>query len=130
MPSHATPPPPLTLSPGQSLWLCLPPGSTLHTSQGSVAVCWAPTHCGQALHTPPHTMLEAGEHLAWSGQQAQAAWVQLHNPSRSIAAIHLTEGTPAPSLGQRTWHWLRGALNGRKKPVKDLGYRSALNAMQ
>lgn len=117
----------LTLSPDQCLWLCLAPRSTLHTTEGRVAVHWAPAVCGEALRTPSRTVLEAGAHLPSSGQ-APGTWAQLHNPSGSLAIIHLVESVPEPGLAQRTWGWLRDTFPGGTKRVRDLGHRGGLNA--
>ena len=68
----------LGLTPGQSLWLCLPPGSALHTTQGEVSLRFAPRDFGHALHTLPQMRLGAGEHLP-EGWNTKAAWVQVGN---------------------------------------------------
>jgi len=134
MSQHSTtittaPPPPRTLGlpPGQDLWLCLAPGSTLHTTQGEVVIRFSPCACGQTLQAPQHTLLKAGEHLPWNGQ-AQAAWVQLHNPRRGPAEVQLVEAAPAPGLRQKIWHGLRTAFKTPKKAAKDPGQRGALHA--
>ncbi len=120
-----TPPTQLALGPGQNLWLCLPPGSALHASQGEVAVRWAPADCGGALHTLPHTRLTAGEHLPWSGR-APATWVQLHNPSHHPAQIQLEEATPW-AAGRLTTilQRLRAALRHPEKAAKNPGHHGA-----
>ncbi|WP_462388049.1 hypothetical protein [Acidovorax sp. Q11] len=132
MPLHSpsTPPPPLTqhLAPGQGNWICLAPGSTLRTTRGEVAVHWPPQDCGQASQTPPPpTVLKAGQHLPWSGQ-AQAVWIQLHNPWHRPAEIQLMEATPAPGLWQTIWCGLRAALQSPRKAAKDSDHGGALHA--
>jgi hypothetical protein len=109
--------PPLTLSPGQSLWLCLPPGSTLRTVCGAVTVSRAPRACGHAVYTPSPTLLKAGEPLACSGT-AQATWIQVHNPARATAEVQLEEPTHAPAFWPTAWQALlvamrRGGKSGR-----------------
>lgn len=129
-PRTPTTPPLLALGPGQSLWLCLPPGSALHTSQGEVAVRWAPTACGEALHTPPHTRLKEGEHLPLSGQ-TQATWVQLHNPFHHPAQIQLVKAAPAvPGLLLKIMQGLRTALRRPRKAAKNLGHHGALRTVR
>lgn len=130
-PTTTTPPPPLTLylAPGQGLWFCLTPGSTLHTTQGEVTIHFSPHSCGQTLLTPPHALLRAGEHLPWNGQ-TQATWVQLHNPLRGPAQIELMEGVPAPGLLQNIWRGLRTAFKNPRKAAKDSVYRDVLHAVR
>ena len=128
MPQHPTPPATpstspaaavtLGLTPGQSLWLCLPPGSVLHTTQGEVSLRFAPRDCGHALHTPPQARLGAGEHLAGSGT-TQAAWVQVANALHCRAEIQVIERTPAPGLWRQARHLLRTALAGRDEKAQD-----------
>ena len=132
MPLHSpsTLPPHLTqhLAPGQGIWICLAPGSTLRTTRGDVAVHWGPQACGQASQTPPPpTLLKAGQHLPWNGQ-AQAVWIQLHNPRDCPAEIQLMEAAPAPGPWQKIWHGLRAALQSPRKAAKDSGHGRALHA--
>lgn len=129
MSSHSTTTPPLTqyLAPGQGIWLCLHPGSTLRTTRGDVAVHWGPQACGQTSQTPPPpTLLKAGQHLPWNGQ-AQAVWVQLHNPWHRPAEIQLMEAAPAPGLWQKIWHGLSTALPSPRKAAKNSGHGGALH---
>ena len=131
MPLHSpsTLPPHLTqhLAPGQGIWICLAPGSTLRTTRGDVAVHWGPQACGQALQTPPPTLLKAGQHLPWNGQ-AQAVWLQLHNTWHRSAEIQFMEATPAPGLWQRIWRGLRAPLQSPREAAKDSGHGGALHA--
>lgn len=121
--------PPFTqhLTPGQGIWICLAPGSTLRTTRGDVAVHWPPQACGQGLQTPPPTWLEAGQHLPWNGQ-AQAVWLRLHNPRQHPAEIQLTEAAPAPGLWQQIWRGLRTTRQSPRKAAKGSGHGGALHA--
>ena len=114
--------PPLPLPSGGSLWLCLPPGSTLRPTQGTISVRWAPQPCGHALHTPPMTLLTAGEPLAWSGT-AQAIWVQLYNTTHEPAAVQLEEAAPTPTLWPKIWRELRAALRRSGNAARELPSR-------
>lgn len=130
MSSHSTTTPPLTqyLAPGQGIWICLHPGSTLRTTRGDVAVHWGPQACGQASQTPPPpTLLKTGQHLPWNGQ-AQAVWIQLHNSRDCPAEIQLIQAAPAPGLWQKIRHGLRTALQSPPKAAKDSGHGSVLHA--
>lgn len=131
MPPHTTTTSPLTqhLAPGQGIWICLHPGSTLHTTGGDVAVHWGPQASGQALHAQPPTLLKAGQHLPWNGQ-AQAVWLQLHNPGDRPTEIQLTEATPAPGLWQKIWCGLRATLQSPRKAAEGSGHGGALHAAQ
>ena len=116
------------LAPGQGIWICLHPGSTLRTTRGDVAVHWGTQACEQTSQTPPlPTLLKAGQHLPWNGQ-AQAVWIQLHNPRDCPAEIQLMEAAPAPGLWQKIRHGLRAALQSPRKAAKDSGHGSALHA--
>lgn len=130
MPQHTPPaaPSPITtasLSPGQSLWLHLPPGRALRTTQGEVGVRFAPSACGQALHTPPHARLQAGQQLPGDAQSAQAAWVLVDNALHCPAEIQVIEGTPAPGLWHKARQLLR-TLAGRSGSGR--AYGGALHA--
>ena len=130
MSSHNTATPPITqyLAPGQGIWICLHPGSTLRTTRGDVAVHWGTQACEQTSQTPPlPTLLKAGQHLPWNGQ-AQAVWIQLHNPRDCPAEIQLMEAAPAPGLWQKIRHGLRAALQSPRKAAKDSGHGNALHA--
>lgn len=126
MPSHrptAAPPQPLALAPGHSLWLRLGPGSTLYAALGDIAVHWAPQACGDTLHTPPRTILRAGEALPCHGL-AEAAWVQLHNPTHHAAELQWVEGAPTSAWWQHAWQRLHSALAHRDKGAPAPAYRS------
>lgn len=126
-----TPPSPVTLSlaTGQSFWLCLPPGCTLHTTHGDVTVHLPPEACGQALHVPPVTSLKAGEHLQWN-EQMQAIWVQLHNPRHHQAKIQIMEAAPAPRLWQKIWHGLRTPPKSTRQAREVAQYADALRPVR
>ena len=129
MSSHSTATPPITqhLAPGQGIWICLHPGSTLRTTRGDVAVHWGTQACEQTSQTPPlPTLLKAGQHLPWNGQ-AQAVWIQLHNPRDCPAEIQLMEAAPAPGLWQKIRHGLRAALPSPRKAAKNSGHGGALH---
>jgi hypothetical protein len=128
MSTHSTTTPPLTqyLAPGQGIWICLHPGSTLRTTRGDVAVHWGPQACEQTSQTPPPTLLRAGQHLPWNGQ-AHAVWLQLHNPWHRSAEIQLMEATPAPGPWQRVWRGLRAALHSPRQAATDSGNGRALH---
>ncbi|MDH4418750.1 MAG: hypothetical protein QE485_16190 [Acidovorax sp.] len=121
--------PPLTqnLAPGQSAWICLVPGSTLRTTQGDVTVHWPPQACGLTLHAPPPSLLGAGQHLPQNGQ-AQAVWLQLHNPLHRFAEVQLMEAAAAPRPWQRVWRGLRAAVQSPRKAATDSGHSEALHA--
>lgn len=113
------------ISPGQSLWLHLPPGSSLRTTQGEVGVRFNPSACGQTLYTPPRARLRAGEQLPRNANKAQAAWVLVDNALHCRAEIQVTEVTPAPGLRHMVAQLLR-TLAGRLG--KGRAYGSALHA--
>ena len=113
------------LSPGQSLWLHLPPGSALRTTRGEVGVRFTPSACGQALHTPPHARLKAGEQLPGDAKKAQAAWVLVDNALHCRAEIQVIEGTQVPGLWHKARQLLR-TLAGRSG--KGRTYGGALHA--
>ena len=130
MSSHSTATPPITqyLAPGQGIWICLHPGSTLRTTRGDVAAHWGTQACEQTSQTPPlPTLLKAGQHLPWNGQ-AQAVWIQLHNPRDCPAEIQLTEAAPAPGLWQQIWRGLRTTRQSPQKAAKGSGHGGALHA--
>ena len=108
----------LGLTPGQSLWLCLPPGSALHTTQGEVSLRFAPRDCELALHTLPQMRLGAGEHLP-EGWNTKAAWVQVGNALHCRSEIQVIEGTPRPGLWHQVRHLLRSAFAGRDRTAKN-----------
>ncbi|CAN7291532.1 hypothetical protein [Acidovorax sp. LjRoot194] len=108
----------LGLTSGQSLWLCLPPGSVLHTTQGEVSLRFAPQDCGHALHTPPQARLGAGDHRH-SGSSTQTTWVQVDNALPGRAEIQVIEQAPAPGLWHQARHLLRTAFAGRDKTAQD-----------
>lgn len=129
MPSHTPAPSPTTLSPGQSLWLCLAPGTTLQATLGEVAVQWAtaaPLANGLTWYAPLQTRLQAGEQLSWTGQ-TQAVWVQLHAAHASTSQIQLLEMAAGPGLLKKSWHQLRAAFSASSKAAKGAGYRSGLH---
>lgn len=130
-PTTTTHPPPVTLSlaSGQSFWFCLPPGCTLLTARGDVAVHFPPTACGQASYAPPVTSLKAGEHLQWS-EQMQAVWVQLHNARHHPAEIQIVEAAPAPRLWQRIWHGLRTPPQSLPQAREAARYADALRPVR
>lgn len=123
---HMPRPQPLTLEPGQSLWMCLLPGSTLHATHGEVAVRWSPATCGQTWHTPPLTRLRAGEQLLGNDQR-QPVWVQLHNPQPAAATIQLTEVAPTPGFLETLWCSLRAVLSSAKKSARGPGDHGGWN---
>ena len=123
----AAPSQPLNLAPGHSLWLCMAPGSTLYAAAGHVAVHWAPQACGDATHTPPHTLLHAGEALPCD-RLAQTAWVQLHNPTRRPAELQWTAAAPAPEWWQGLWQRWGSALGHRNRSTPGHRYSDACHA--
>lgn len=114
MPSSPPSPTILHLARGQSLWLCLAPGSALRTARGEVTVRFAPQVWGQPVYAPAATVLKAGADLAWPGQ-GQAAWVQVENLLNDRAEIQLWESAQAPSLLRRAWQGLQATLAGRSR---------------
>lgn len=121
----------LGLTPGQSLWLCLPPGSALHTTQGEVSVRFAPRDCELALHTLPQMRLGAGEHLP-EGWNTKAAWVQVGNALHCRSEILVIEAPPkagalAPSTAPAALSLCRPGQN-RKEPRFWQGARNAVTA--
>lgn len=127
MPYHSlpsTPPQTLVIAPGQSLWLGLKPGSTLQATRGRVAVHRSPQACGHAMYTPSPFLLQAGEPVHCNSEP-QAAWVQLHNPTRSPAELVLVETVHAPAWWVAMWQRLRRALGYREPAPQDPRYGSA-----
>lgn len=101
----------LGIARGQSLWLCLPPGSALYIAQGEVSVRFTTGHCGHTAHTGPGAVLTAGGHWAWSDAgPAQACWAQIDNLVSQPAEIHVLESAPEPGWLRRAWRGLRGTL--------------------
>ena len=127
MPSHrhaAAPPQSLTLAPGHSLWLRLGPGSTLYAAHGDIAVHWAPQACGDTLHTPPRTVLSAGEALPCH-RLAAAALVRLYNPTLRAAELQWIAGAPEPAWWRRAWQQVRSALDHRDRGTQAPACRGA-----
>lgn len=93
---HAPASAPLSVRPGQTLLVCLPPGASLVVEQGCLALRAGPLVWGQVLapHAPLGT-LEAGQcrtGTAGSGSE----WMELSNPGHTTAHAVLLE--PAPVL--------------------------------
>lgn len=127
----ATPSPsPVTLglARGQSLWLCLAPGSALRTARGEVAVRFAaPQGWSQLVRPPAPIVLKAGATLPWASQE-QAAWVQVENLLDDSVELQLWEGAPAPGLLRRAWQGLHTALAGRSRARAGRTYGTTLHA--
>lgn len=106
---------------GQILWVCLPPGSTLHTIRGEATVRSTPSACGHAVHSPPQAILKAG--APWPlPKHDQATWVQLGSATRGPAEVHIVENTPEPGPLRRAWALLRTNFAGHKKEQPDGAY--------
>ena len=107
--------PTAALAPGQSLWLCLAPKEALRATRGEVAVRFAPQSCGPVLHTPPHAVLRAGEHLPCPTPGGAAVWVQLSNPVCQPAEVQVMQAPPGTGLLQPLVRRLRHLLAGRRQ---------------
>ena len=130
-PSATPSPSPITLglARGQSLWLCLAPGSALRTVRGEVAVRFAaPQGWSQPIHTPAPVVLKAGAPLPWA-DQGQAAWIQVENLLDESVELQFWAAARAPGLLRRVWQGLHNpALAARSRVPTGQAYNTALHA--
>lgn len=111
-----------SIAPGQSLWTCLAPGSSLLITQGRVAIRPAPHPGGQAASLPPIAVMDAGEHLVWHASPPQAAWIQIDSTARQAAEVTVVEKAQAPGLASKVWGRLqRTFLGARDGAIKARG---------
>jgi len=86
----------LSVRPGQTLLVCLPPGASLVVEQGCLALRSGPLVWGQVL--APHAplgRLEAGQ-CRTGAKGSGTEWMELSNPGHATAHAVLLE--PAPVL--------------------------------
>lgn len=111
---------------GQILWVCLPPGSILHSTQGEVTLRWSPCSYGDTVHSPPQAVLKAGAQLP-PPRHDQATWIQVSSATHGPAEVKILKSTPEAGLRQNAWARLRMIFTGRKKEQPD-GVYGALHA--
>ncbi|WP_010463477.1 hypothetical protein [Acidovorax radicis] len=125
-PKATTAPFTVHIASGQILWVCLPPGSVLHTTQGEITILSAPCSYGYAVHSPPRAVLKAGAQLPLP-RHDRATWMQLSSTTDGPAEIKIVESMPEAGLRQKAWALLRTIFAGRKKEQPDGAY-GALHA--
>lgn len=103
-----------SIAPGQSLWACLAPGSSLLITQGRVTIRLAPHPGGQTASLPPVAVMDAGEYLVWHARPPQAAWVQIDSTARQAAEITVVEKAPVPGLVSKIREWMQCTFYGAR----------------
>ncbi len=86
----------LSVHPGHTLLVCLPPGASLVVEQGCLALRTGPLVCGQVL--APHVplgRLEAGQ-CRTGTEGSGTEWMELSNPGHTT--VHAVLWEPAPVL--------------------------------